>query len=192
MTNQVLKKMNKPLLVVVTGRPASGKTTLAHILTNELKCPLLSRDELKEGYLNTAGTQHSQLDQAVTWHIYDTFFEAIDLLLSKGISIIVEAAFQDKSWKPKLLNLVDKAVIKIIVCNLAEDIAESRFASRLLDDPNRVKFHGDNLVKEQKGVLTETYEPPQMDVPILEVDTNENWKPTVKEIISFIKQQNSR
>jgi len=45
--------MIKPLLIVVTGRPASGKTTLSRILSAEIKCPLLSRDEFKEGYINT-------------------------------------------------------------------------------------------------------------------------------------------
>lgn len=187
--------MNKPLLVVVTGRPASGKTTLAHILTKEIKCPLLSRDELKEGYINTADIQHSQLDNSVAWHIYETFFEVIDLLISKGISIIVEAAFQDKLWKPKLLNLLNKAEIKIIICKTIRDIATIRFTNRLLNDPEREKFHGDkslNLVKEQGGLLTETYEPVNIDAPTLEVDTTENYNPDIKEIISFIKQKNCR
>jgi dephospho-CoA kinase len=45
--------MNKPLLIVITGRPSSGKTTLACIISKEIKCPVVSRDELKEGYINT-------------------------------------------------------------------------------------------------------------------------------------------
>lgn len=195
MTDQVYTKMNKPLLVVVTGRPASGKTTLAHILTKEIKFPLLSRDELKEGYINTANIQHSQLDNSVALHIYDTFFQAIDLLISKDISIIVEAAFQDKLWKPKLLNLSDKAEIKIIICKTIPDLARIRFTNRLLNDPEREKYHGDkslNLVKEQGGLLTENYEPVNVDVPTLEVDTTENYNPDIKEIIRFIKQKNSR
>lgn len=48
-----MANMEKPLLTVVTGRPASGKTSLAHLLTGEMKCPLISRDELKGGYMNT-------------------------------------------------------------------------------------------------------------------------------------------
>ena len=83
---------------MVTGSVASGKITLAHILSKKINCPLISRDELKAGYINTLGVQHSQLDNTVDRNIYETFFEAIGLFVSKGISIIVEAAFQDKLW----------------------------------------------------------------------------------------------
>jgi adenylate kinase family enzyme len=152
--------MNKPLLVVVTGRPASGKTTLAHILSKEIKCPLLSRDELKEGYVNTLDIEHDRLDDSAAWHIYNSFFEAMDLLISKDISLIAEAAFQDKLWKPKLSYLSDKAEIKIIICNTSADIAKSRFASRLLSDPDRNKYHGDKFLnsgKERDRLMTDHY-----------------------------------
>jgi predicted kinase len=182
--------MNIPLLVVVTGRPASGKTTLAHILTKELKCPLLSRDELKEGYVNTIGLEHNQLDNSVTWHIYDTFFEAIELLISKGISIIVEAAFQDNLWRPKLLKLLGKAEIRVILCKTSPALAKARFANRLLDDPRREIFHGDksfDLENEENVLMTENYEAVHIDVPTLQVDTTKNYQPTIDLIITFIR-----
>ena len=52
--------MDKPLLIVITGRHASGKTTLAHTVSKEIKCPVISRDELKESYINTTGIPHNQ------------------------------------------------------------------------------------------------------------------------------------
>src|SRR5262245_30663584 len=97
--------MNKPQLLIVTGRPASGKTTLAHTLAREIKCPLISRDEFKEGYIHTLGTTHNELGDSAAWHIYEAFFETIDLLIGKNISIVVEAAFQDHLWKQGLDNL---------------------------------------------------------------------------------------
>lgn len=72
--------MEKPLLIVVTGRPASGKTSLAHLLATEIKCPLISRDELKEGYVNTMRLAHHQLNEKVNSDIYKTFFGVIDLI----------------------------------------------------------------------------------------------------------------
>jgi dephospho-CoA kinase len=56
--------MNKPLLVIITGRPASGKTTLSRLLSREIKCPLFSRDEFKEGFVNTVGAPHAELDDS--------------------------------------------------------------------------------------------------------------------------------
>ena len=179
--------MNKPLLVVVTGRPASGKSTLARILAHELKCPLVSRDELKEGYVNTLSLRHSEMDESAGWHIYETFFEAIALFVSKGISIVVEAAYQDKLWRPALLKIVDQAILKIILCEVSPQVAKARFAERLKNEPERDRYHGDHSVKGGGGLLTDVYEAVQMDVPTLTVDTADGYSPGIGQIIGFIR-----
>jgi len=186
--------MNKPLLIVVTGSPASGKTTLAHILAGKINCPLISRDELKEGFINTLNVPHIQLDKSADLHVYDIFFETIELLISKEISIVIEAAFQDTLWRPKLLNLLNKANIKIVICKTNPGLIKSRFAKRLLNNPDREKYHGDGLLslsKEKFTELTENYKPVNVDAPTLQVDTTENYNPTIEEIINFIKRNSS-
>lgn len=179
--------MNKPSLIVVTGRPASGKSTLAHLLAKEIKCPLIARDELKEGYINTLGVRHDQLDKDAAWHIYRLFFETINLLIAKNISLIAEAAFQDHLWKPQLLHLQDKAEIRIIICEIKPDLAKTRFEHRLLANPDRHKFHGDNQHKKNGGLQTDTYVPVDMDVPTLRVDTTQDYSPELQQIVEFAK-----
>jgi broad-specificity NMP kinase len=177
--------MNKPLLIVITGRPASGKTTLAHIISKEIKCPVVSRDELKEGYINTTGIPHNQSNTSVDLYIYETFFRIIGLLISKRISIIIEAAFQHKLWQPKLLEFIDKADVRILICETNTELTKTRFNERLSINTDRKKFHGD----EQGERLIEIYEPINVKAPTLYVDTTDNYNPAIKKIISFIKQK---
>ncbi len=39
----------QPRLIVVSGPPASGNTTLAHAVARAVPCPAICRDEIKEG-----------------------------------------------------------------------------------------------------------------------------------------------
>ena len=179
--------MEQPLLIVVTGRPASGKTTLAKILSQEIKCPLLSRDAFKEGYINTVKLNHAQLDNVVNLNIYETFFKAVDLLISNHISVIIEAAFQNKLWQPKLQPYLNRVKMRIIICTIEPGLAKSRFTQRALNDAGREKFHGDSLT-EDNIFSANSYNPPELPAPTLEVDTTSDYKPCVKQIIEFIKK----
>jgi len=46
-----------PLLVVVTGMPSSGKTTVAERLARELRLPLIAKDEIKESLYDSLGAE---------------------------------------------------------------------------------------------------------------------------------------
>lgn len=185
--------MEKPLLIVVTGCVASGKTTLAHMLARKINCPVISRDELKEGLVNTLTLSHGQLDRSVDLQVYETFFETIDLLISSRITIVVEAAFQDKLWRPKLLTFLQKAAIRIIICKTDRELLKTRFANRYSRNPDREKFHGDqSLNAAQIASYIDNYKPVNMDVPTLEVDTTNEYDPNIEGMVNFIKEDHLR
>jgi predicted kinase len=180
--------MNKPFVIVVTGRPGSGKTTLAHTLARRICCPALCRDEFKEGYVHTMGGTHASLGQDINWRLFNIFFETVDFVVSKGISIVIEAAFQHKLWVPKLTLLAEVARVSIVVCTVDPNLARSRFIERGLANPARERFHGDNAVHATKDGLelpVMQYEPPEMDLPSLTVDTTDGYNPTLEQIASF-------
>jgi adenylate kinase family enzyme len=41
---------SRPTLIIVSGPPGSGKTTLAHEIARAVGCPAICRDEIKEGW----------------------------------------------------------------------------------------------------------------------------------------------
>jgi predicted kinase len=181
--------IKKPLLVVVAGRPGSGKTTLAHILARKIRCPAICRDEIKEGFVNTMKSSHEFLGKDVNQGIYGTFFEILEFLLTKQITVVAEAAFQHHLWAPPLERLSHLSEIKIIICMVNPQLARSRFVQRGLSDPNRLKFHGDWGVRAaQEGIELPPgdYNPPLLPIPTLEVDTSDEYRPNLDDIEAFL------
>ncbi len=165
-----------PTLIVVTGRSGSGKTTLSRELAQKIRCPLLSRDELKEGFVHTTSSSRAP-DDAETQVLYELFFETIELLLSRKITLIAEAAFQHKLWAPKLENIQKIARIKLIICSIELEIAQERINQRVIDDPDRLKFHEQPTIGH--------WEEPQLAVPTLRVFTLSGYEPNLGEIVDF-------
>jgi predicted kinase len=174
--------MNVPKLIVVTGRPGSGKTTLAHALATSIRCPAFCRDEFKEGLVHTFGErptpdEHIRLNQ----QIYETFFQAVELLLRDGITLVAEAAFQHRLWAPKLQPLQEIAQIRLIVCSIDPVLARTRFIQRTMSDPERESYHAGGVLQ-----LDNAYEPPRLAVPMLTVDTSDGYKPGLERIKEFV------
>jgi predicted kinase len=172
--------MALPLLIIVTGRPGSGKTTLAHPLARSVKCPAICRDEIMEGIVNTT-KEKSAPGSKLVWKIYDVFFDTLELLLKNNVTLVAEAAFQHKLWAPKLELFREKARIRIVHCQIDPELAYLRKVQRTEEDPDRARFY-----EAPKNGPLSNYDPPHMDLPILTVDTSDGYLPIFEDIVSFV------
>jgi adenylate kinase family enzyme len=87
--------MEKPTLVVVTGPPGAGKTTIAAALRERLGLPLIAKDALKEALgdaLAFDGDRHESQRLGVA--TFQMQFAVVRELLATHVSVIVEGNFR--------------------------------------------------------------------------------------------------
>src|SRR5918992_3313752 len=102
--------MPTPTLVVVSGPPGSGKTTVAHELARSIPCPAVCRDEIKEGMVHAEGGDFQPAPgDPLTRRTFATFFDVLRLLLDADVSVVAEAAFQDRLSRHGLEPLSERA-----------------------------------------------------------------------------------
>jgi predicted kinase len=168
--------MTQPALIVVSGPPGAGKTTLAHAVARQVGCPAICRDEIREGMAH-AGTPDPTMHRTL-----DAFFAVVEMLLRAGVSTVAEAAFQDRLWRPGLAPLADLAGIRVLRCVVDPATASSRMANRLATDPTRAVHHDHaHLRSPSPGA----WEPISLDVPTMQVDTSDGYSPAWPEIVNF-------
>jgi predicted kinase len=180
-----------PTLIVVSGPPGSGKTTLAHAIGRKVACPAICRDEIKEGLFHAGGDNEPGWDASASKRTFDTFFGVVRFLLSAGVTLVAEAAFQDKLWRAGLEPLLDLADLRVVHCVVDPALARERIAQRLAGRDARRAAHPDRELLDalEAGKLSlESFEPISLVTPSLRVDTTDGYHPDLGQIIDFVNR----
>ena len=90
--------MNLPSVILITGHPATGKTTLSFKLAAELTLPLVGKDIIKEALADAmpkptnsiSDTDWSRRLSIATWKL---LYQQTENLIKAGVPHIVEANF---------------------------------------------------------------------------------------------------
>jgi hypothetical protein len=176
--------------VIVTGRAGAGKTTLARKLAGLLHMPMISRDEIKEGYVGTFSVSHDKLPAGTNRTVTELFCASVRMLLEAQVSLVAEAAFQHTLWQEIVLRWSGVSQLVFIICTADPTLCAQRHLDRGLSDPAREFYHGDTRVKvfRQTGEFLPPgdYDPPAFDLPTLEVSTFDGYAPGLSDIIEFI------
>jgi len=81
------------LLIIVSGLPGAGKTTLAKWLSCELHLPLIYRDGLKELLFDSLGWSDREWSRKLGRASYDLLYYVLEMHVGFGRSCIVESNF---------------------------------------------------------------------------------------------------
>ncbi len=117
--------------VLVTGFPATGKSTLAAALSKELGFPMFSKDSMKELLYDTVGFRSRAEKVALGVGAMEILYYCAGQALAVGQSVILENNFENTS-KEGLLALLKKYPCPVVTVALTGDpqVIYRRFLER--------------------------------------------------------------
>ena len=177
-----------PTLILVGGPPASGKTTLAHLLGPRVPCPVISRDEIKEGIVHTEGGEKPEWGGPVSRRTIDTFVATIKLLLAADVTVVAEAAFHNGFWEGDLASVLDLADVRVVSCRVDTALARERIVRRANDHAHARASHPDEelLAALDNGEMRpEDFDEIARVFPSMSVDTTDGYEPDIEAIVAF-------
>jgi predicted kinase len=181
-----------PTLVVGSGPPRAGKSTRPHPLARAILCPAVCRDEIKEGMAHAAGAgfQGSHGDP-LTQRTLPLFFDVVRVLLEGGVTVVAEAAFQDRLWRHGLEPIAGLAQLRVVHCNVDARVSFERAQRRSALDEHRARAHGDSTVGKELAdwqQLVGSFERVSIDAPSVEVDTTDGYTPALDDVVAFVNR----
>ena len=166
-----LTDQDTPLLVVITGPPASGKSTLASALSVEVSLPCISRDAFKEILFEELGWSDRARSQRLGRATWPLLYNVVGEQLRAGRSLIVEANFDPTLDAAEFVRLPAFRALQIY-CTATPEVIRERFAVRARDS-SRHPGHVDDSISAEitAGLEADRWAPLELDGERIDVDT---------------------
>lgn len=125
--------MENRFLIIITGQLAAGKTSYGKKISEELKIPFFSKDEIKELLFDSlnSGNLDYESKRKIGASSYSVFYYIIEEQMKVGMSVIAESNFVKESI-PFIKNLLEKYEYKSITVRFEGDLhtLHKRFLQR--------------------------------------------------------------
>jgi len=150
------------------------------------------QDELKEGMAHAQpGDFQGEHGDPLTVRTVPLFFDVLRVLLGAGVTVVAEAAFQDRVWRPGLEPLIGLAQLRVVQCHVDHDVSFERAVRRSVDRAHHRKAHGDSTLGKRTEDWARTFESfdrVSVSAPSIDVDTTDGYAPDLAEIVEFVNR----
>jgi predicted kinase len=163
-----------PVLILVGGLPATGKTTLAEWIAREFRLPLFQKDGFKEALFDALGWNDRAWSQKLSVASIASLLYAANAVLATGQAAIIESNFHPDADTPRIRALLrsNGARALQVYCRARPEVVWQRFLAR---GGQRHPGHGDPLYLEEFRRILQAPVPPALDLEaeVIEIDTTD-------------------
>lgn len=126
-------------LIILSGIPASGKTTFSRYLSKELRIPAISKDFIKEILFDSLGFRSREEKVQLGITSMNIAYGLAEESMKLGVPVILESNFENNS-KNKLIELIDTYGYNVVNIRFEGDIAKiyDRFVKRDLSEERHI------------------------------------------------------
>jgi len=169
--------MPAPVLILITGAPCTGKTTIAQHLAEQFQLSLVNKDGIKERLFDRLGWKiDREWSKMLSLASYDLLYYFIEAQLKASRSLIAEANFKADFDTPLVLGLQELYPFTTfqIYCYADRDILIQRFVERGYS-PERHPGHIDQVMAAdiRTSLLKNEYRPLEVGGQLVEIDTSD-------------------
>ena len=172
-------------IIMVSGAPACGKSTLASALAQILGFPLLTKDTIKESLFDSLGS-HLSSNVGTAAELSSLLSRAaIDLLWSLAPycpEVILEANFRPKDPRERERFTALEGRKLEVYCHCSPEEAARRFRERA----TTARHHPAHSMKTLSAELLEEFDRPVGLCPVIDVDTENPVDPA--EVVNRIRE----
>jgi predicted kinase len=133
-------------LILITGLPGTGKSTLARALALHFGVPLICKDTIKEPLLDVIGAPDRVESRRLSDASFAVMFALAREYLHAGVDLILEGNFRPGQHERELLTkippVVDSVRVTQVLCRASEPVRIARLTARAAD-PLRHAGHRD-------------------------------------------------
>ena len=175
-----------PRLILITGLPCTGKTTIGKQIAERLSLPYLYKDGIKERLFEAMGWSDRAWSKKLSLAAYSLLFYFAEELIKAGQSFVLEGNFSAERDAPKLKVLQKKYGFQAVEIQCVADGEELdfRFQKRWesgIRHPGHVD--GETYEELRLSLLAGRLPPLGLEGEYFELDTTEFEKVDVEEVL---------